>query len=353
MEAVKFKIKVNRTTKSRLPEVDFDRLPFGRIFSDHMLVADFRDGRWHDPEILPYGKLELYPAINAIQYGISIFEGMKAYKTVRGETALFRPRDNWRRLNRSAQRLVMVELPEEIFLEGLKELLRVDAGWVPRRDGSSLYVRPCLFAVDEFIGIKPAERYKFVIFTCPVGAYYAEPVNLWVTKEYVRAFEGGTGEAKAAGNYAASLLGAQKAQEIGYHNVLWLDGKEHRYIEECGTMNVFFVIDDVVVTPKLDGTILAGITRASAITLLRDEGIPVEERRISLDELIEAHRADRLKECFGAGTAVTIADVAKIGIEGEDLVLPRERRIAPMLLEKLTNIRTGRVADPYGWIVTV
>ena len=347
--------KVTKTGKSRLADVDFDNIPFGRVFSDHMLVAEYRDGSWQDVEIRAYDRLSLSPCTTALHYGQSIFEGMKAFKNVDGEPVLFRPQDNYARFNRSAVRMVMPEVPEGIFIDGLKALVRLDAGWIPEKEGSALYLRPLMFAADEYIGVKPSENYQFIIFTCPVGLYYTEPVKLWVTREYVRASKGGTGEAKTAGNYAASYYAAKQAQDKGYHNVLWLDGKENRYIEECGTMNVFFVIDGVAVTPELSGTILRGVTRDSAITLLGDMGVKVEERRIFIEEVMEAHQKGTLEECFGAGTAATISPVSEIASDEGEMILPDPdaRKIGPELLKRLTDIRHGRAEDPHGWVVKV
>jgi branched-chain amino acid aminotransferase len=345
-------IKVVRTKASRLSQVDFDNIPFGKVFSDHMLVADFEKGAWQAPEIRPFGPFQVAPSTTALHYGQSIFEGMKAYRTVAGKAVLFRPRDNFARMNRSAERMVMPAIPESLFIDGMKELIRLDSEWIPEKEGSSLYVRPLMYANDDYIGVKPSDSYRFVIFTCPVGQYYSEPVKLWVTRKFVRAAEGGTGEAKTAGNYAASYFAARQAQDRGYHNVMWLDGKEHRYVEECGTMNVFFVIDGVVVTPTLSGTILRGITRDSALTLLRDRKIKAEERRISFEEITEAHAKGKLQECFGAGTAATISPVAQIGSEEGVLQLPpdAERKIGPALLEDLNDIRLGRAEDRHGWM---
>lgn len=345
-------IKITRTTTSRLPKVDFDNIPFGKVFSDHMLVADFEKGEWKPAEIVPFGTFPMAPSATALHYGQSIFEGMKAFRNVRGKAVLFRARDNFRRMNRSAERMVMPPIPESLFLDGLRELVRLDKGWIPDRGGSSLYIRPVMFAADDYIGVKPSDTYKLVVFTCPVGKYYSEPVKLWVTRKYVRACEGGTGEAKTAGNYAASYYAAKQAQDKGYHNVLWLDGREHRYVEECGTMNIFFVIDGVAVTPSLDGTILRGVTRDSAITLLRDMNVNVEERRIALEEIAGAHDKGKLEECFGAGTAATISPVIQIGSDEGVLQLPpdEERRVGPALLEQLTDIRLGRAEDRHGWV---
>jgi branched-chain amino acid aminotransferase len=258
-------------------------------------------------------------------------------------------------MNRSAERMVMPAIPEALFLDGLKELVRVDVGWIPTREDSSLYIRPLMFANDDFIGVQPSGAYKFVIFTCPVGSYYSEPVKLWVTREFIRAAPGGTGEAKTAGNYAASYYAAKEAKEKGYHNVLWLDAKEHRYVEECGTMNVFFVIDGVAVTPELSGTILRGVTRDSVITLLGDMNVEVQQRRVSIDEIQKAHEAGKLDEAFGAGTAATISPVIEIGSrEGVMKLRPdEERKIGPTLLKQLTDIRHGVAKDEHGWMVLV
>jgi branched-chain amino acid aminotransferase len=345
-------IKVTRTKVSRRSQVDFDNVPFGKIFSDHMLVADYRKGEWQTPEIVPYGELRLSPSTTALHYGQSIFEGMKAFRNVRGQPVLFRARDNFERMNRSAERMVMPPIPESLFLDGLRELVRTDADWIPSKEGSALYLRPLMFANDDFIGVRPSDSYKFIVFTCPVGKYYSEPVRLWVTRKYVRACEGGTGEAKTAGNYAASYYAAKQAQDRGYHNVLWLDGRDHRYVEECGTMNIFFVIDGVAVTPPLSGTILRGVTRDSVITLLRERKVRVEERRVSIEELTEAHAKGKLEEAFGAGTAATVSPVIQIASEEGVLRLPpdEQRKIGPAILKELDDIRLGRVPDRHGWM---
>lgn len=353
-------IKIKPTSKSRIHEVDFDNIAFGRVFSDHMLVADYANGAWQPPVIRPYDRLSLAPSVTALHYGQSIFEGMKAYKDPDGNPVLFRPERNWLRMNQSADRMCMPDIPKDIFLDGLEELVRLDKDWIPSKDGSSLYIRPFYFATDEYVGIKASDNYKFVIFSCPVGAYYPEPVGLMVSAEYVRAFPGGTGEAKSAGNYGASLLGAREAKARGYDNVLWLDGIEHKYIEECGTMNVWFVIDGVAVTPALDGTVLHGTTREAAITLLGDMGVEVEERRIEVSELWDAHERGALEEAFGTGTAATIAHVDRLGHDGtvpdvlgrEEIVLPAiaDRQIGPELLRRLNDIRTCKAPDPYGWV---
>ncbi|WP_159783928.1 branched-chain amino acid aminotransferase [Sodalinema gerasimenkoae] len=355
MAAQTYPIEIKPVSESRLRGLDINNVPFGRLFSDHMLVATYEDGTWNPATILPYGKLEMSPSISALHYGQAVFEGMKAYKGPAGEALLFRPQANFERINRSAARLCMPPIPEEIFLDGLRELIRLDANWIPTRPGSALYIRPIYFATDESIGLRPSQQYTLAIICCPVGAYYAEPVKLTVTREYVRAFPGGTGAAKAAGNYAASLLADRQAKQQGYDNVLWLDGVDQTYIEECGTMNVFFVIDGVVVTPPLGGTILPGITRDSIITLLKEQGVPVEERRVALTEILAAHKQGRLQEAFGAGTAATIAQIETIAIDGVELNLEvtGEQQYGARLLKHLDEIKTGKREDHYGWMMQV
>lgn len=348
-------ILITQANHSRLQEVDMDNIPFGKIFSDHMLVARYSNGSWGRPEIRPYGSLNLAPSVSALNYGQAVFEGMKAFRNEEGQPVLFRPEENFKRINRSGHRLCMPPIPKEVFIDGLKELINLDQSWIPNRDQGSLYVRPLYFAVDEYIGVKASEDYIFTIFTCPVGPYYTQPVSLLASRDFVRAAIGGTGAAKAAGNYAGALLPDKLAKQQGYNNVLWLDAKENRYIEECGTMNIFFVIDGVVVTPNLSGTILEGITRNSAIRVLRQSGYQVNERPISIFEIQAAYHEERLQEAFGAGTAATISHIAKIGFAGEDMILPEisERKVGPWLAGKLERIKFGVEDDPYGWVVPV
>jgi branched-chain amino acid aminotransferase len=364
MEAImNKKISVQRVSQSRIHTVDFDHIPFGKIFADHMLVADYADGKWGEPTIMPYQNISFSPAMSALHYGQSIFEGMKAYKTTEGKAVLFRPKENWERMNHSAARMCMPEVPYEIFMDGVQQLVNLDQAWIPQQHECSLYIRPFMFATDEFVGIRPSETYRFIIFCCPVGAYYPEPVGLMVTAKYVRAIDGGTGEAKAAGNYGGSLLASKEAKERGYHNVLWLDGRERKYAEECGTMNIFFVIDGVAVTPMLSGTILHGTTRQALIQLLHDMGVEVQERHISIEEIFQAHEAGKLEEAFGAGTAATVAPVSRIGHDGsvpvlegrEEIVLPAmdTRKVGPELLKRLSEIRVGIAPDIHGWLLPV
>lgn len=348
-------IYVERVKISRVDQVDFANLPFGTIFSDHMVYAEYRDGRWQRPSIRPYGALQLPPNISALQYGVSLFEGLKAHRAEDDGVLLFRPLENARRLNRSARRLAMPEVPESMFLDTLRELIRQDRAWVPPASNGALYIRPCYFSIDGSIRVKPAEECAFVIFTCPVGPYYSAPLDIVATEKYVRAFPGGTGNVKPGGNYAASLIADLEARDAGFDSVMWLDGVERRYVEECGVMNMFFVIDNKVVTPSLDGTVLPGVTRDSVITLLRDAAIEVEERRISIDEVVEAHSRGRLKECFGTGTAATVSHVRRIRYRDTEINLPPvdQRRIGPTVRDRLVGIMTGTIPDEHGWIERV
>lgn len=350
-----FPIQVTRTPHSRLSETDFTDIPFGKKFTDHMLVADYRNGKWEDVRIVPFAPLAMSLAISGLHYGQSIFEGLKAYRTIQGQAVLFRPMDNFNRLNRSAARLCMPEVPEALFMEGLKELIRIEKDWIPDSPGSALYIRPVHFATDEFLGVRASDTYRFAILLCPVGPYYTEPVNILVMKKYVRAFEGGTGSAKAAGNYAASMLASREANQAGFHNVLWMDGKNRTLVEESGAMNVFFVIGDTVVTPRLRGSILEGVTRDSVLHLCREKGLKTEENDVSLDDLARAFHSGELRDAFGTGTAATIAPIARIQHEDLNMTLPpvSERTISNWLLQELNDIRTGVVADRFGWVVPV
>lgn len=347
--------EVQKATSSRIQEIDFNNLKFGKFFSDHMLVAEYADGAWQDVKIMPFGPLTHSPAMSALHYGQAIFEGLKAYRQPDGSVAVFRPVDNFNRFNHSAHRMCMPEVPEDIFMGGLMQLLKLDEPWVPKSSGSSLYIRPFMFATDEFIGVRPSETYKFIIFTCPVGVYYNEPIKVKVEKEYSRVAEGGIGSAKAAGNYAGALYPSRLSQEKGYHQLLWTDAKSHEYFEESGTMNVMFLVNDTLITPQLGNTILNGVTRRSVLTLAQEFGYKVEERKVSVKEIIEAIEKSELKEAFGVGTAATIANIQVIHHEGTDLVLPdiEKRVLGPKILAHLTNIREGLVPDKYGWMVKV
>ena len=349
-------IDVQRTDRTRINEIDFNNIQFGEVFSDHMFVVDFRDGEWVNPKIMPYGNLPMSPATAALHYGQAIFEGMKAYRGENNEVLIFRPIDNFKRLNRSAERMCMPVIPEELFMEALTGLLKIDRQWVPAIAGASLYVRPVMFGTDELIKVKTSEKYRFAIITCPVGKYYLTPVKVKIETKYTRASAGGVGFAKAAGNYGAALGPTKIAQQQGYRQLIWTDSKEHKYIEECGVMNIMFVIGDKLLTPSLDtNTILPGITRDSVLTLARDWGMNVEERRITIDEIIEACKNGTIKDAFGTGTAATIAHIAAIGYNGKDHILPpaENREFSNKVYEELEGIKRGKKQDLHDWVYRI
>lgn len=349
-------ININKTQNSRLPSLDWDNLPFGKVFSDHMLVMDFKAGEWQTPEIVPFDTLNLHPATSAIHYGQSIFEGMKANMTEEGEVLLFRPEMNAKRFLESCKRMCMPVIKEELFLELVKRVVEVDRNWVPNAKGYSLYIRPFMFATDNFIGIKPSDNYKFIIFTCPVGVYYTSPVNVKIEEYYTRAAIGGVGRAKTAGNYAASLYPARKGNEEGFHQLIWTDGVEHKYIEESGTMNVVFIVDNKMITPSEDAdTILKGVTKRSVVEIARHWGIEVEERKITVEEIITALKEGRVQDAFGAGTAATIAPISKIGYRGELYELPslESREISIKIKNYLSDLKVGKIEDEMNWCVRV
>lgn len=344
-------IKISRTENSRLASTDFENLPFGHVFSDHMFTADFENGEWKNFQIVPYGNIELSPAASALHYGQAIFEGMKAFRQQDGKIALFRPSKNLERFNISAQRMAMPIVPEDIFMQGLNQLLEIDRGWVPTQEGYSLYIRPVMFATDPILGVHASSNYKFVILTGPVGVYYAKPLKVKIETHYTRAAEGGVGYAKTAGNYASSLLPTRIAQQEGFDQLIWTDGKEHAYIEESGTTNVMFVIGDTLITPSTRDTILDGVTRHSILDLARSWGMKVEERRVSVAEVIAAAQNGSLKEAFGAGTAATIAQIAEITYEGQTYTLPdpTAREFSNKVVQTMKEIRYGLIPDPFGW----
>ena len=345
-------IEVQRVHRSRRSSLDLSSVPFSSVMSDHMLVATFENQEWREARVQPYRPLELLPGISAIQYGVSVFEGLKARRGDTGEVLLFRVEENAKRMARSAERLAMPPVPDGLFLDGITALLQADESWVPNGNEGALYIRPCLFSTDASIRPRPADRFLFVAITFPFGNYFPPSVDAYVTERFVRAFPGGTGDIKAAGNYAAALLADREALAMGCQTVLWLDGIHREFIEECGVMNVFFVIDDTVVTPSLEGTILPGITRDSVITLLRDRGIEVEERRIGIGEVVAAHEQGRLRECFGTGTAATLSHIARIRYREQDLILPAvaEHAIGPGIRDALVAIAAGRAPDGHGWV---
>ncbi len=349
-------IKITKVLQSRIDTIDFDNLPFGKHFSDHMFEMDYKDGEWQTPTIVPFAHLEIHPATSALHYGQSIFEGLKAQRGENGEILVFRPDMNAKRFNESAARMCMAEVPEEIFLEGLRQLLDLDRMWVSEKEGQSLYIRPLMFATDGYVGIRPSQRYKFIIITSPVGPYYSEPVAVKIETKYTRAAEGGVGQAKAAGNYAASLYPAKLAQEEGYRQLIWTDAKTHEYIEEAGTMNVVFVINNTIITPSEDSdTILKGITKRSVLEIAEDWGWKIEERRVAVEEVISALKDGSLQDAFGAGTAATIAPISKIAFKGVEYELPvvENREFSNKVKDFITDYKRGRIEDKFGWLMTV
>jgi len=348
-------IQVTKTARSRLSEIDFDNLPFGKHFTDHMLEVDYKDGEWKKAAIRPFQHLSVSPALAAIHYGQAIFEGIKAYKDREGHPFIFRPFDNFRRFNISAERMNMPVVPEEIFIEGMRRLVEIDKEWIPMKSDFSLYIRPFMFATDEVIGVKSSDTYKFMILLSPTGPYYSSPMRIYVEEKYTRAARGGVGFAKAAGNYGASMLATAEARRLGYDQVLWTDAFEHKYVQEIGTMNVFFVIGKKVVTPDLEsGTILEGVTRDSAIEVLRQEGYVVEEVPIHIDDVVRAYRAGELKEVFGTGTAATISMIKELKYEDFTMKFDTDTwTVAPTVKRVLTDIREGRRKDARGWMFSV
>lgn len=352
-------IKIEKTTTPKeLPGKD-NPLVFGTIFTDHMFIMEYETGKgWYDPKIVPYQPLVLDPAAMVFHYGQEMFEGMKAYKGVNGKNLLFRPDMNAKRTNSSNRRLCIPELPEEDFVQAVKELVKVDERWIPEKEGTSLYIRPFIIATDPFLGVRPADTYKFVIILSPVGAYYPEglnPVKIWIEDDYVRAVRGGIGEAKTGGNYVASMAAQIKAHDEGYSQVLWLDGVERKYIEEVGAMNIFFKINGTVVTPKLNGSILPGITRNSVCQLCRHWGIPCEERKISVDELLKAAEDGTLEEVFGSGTAAVISPVGHLRF-GDKVLQVKDGGIGELsqkIYDTITGIQLGKIEDPFGWSVEI
>ena len=352
-------IKIERTTSPKKKPEKGTPLGFGKIFTDHMFVMDYTEGKgWHDARIVPFQNLVMSPAAMVFHYGQEMFEGLKAYKGVDGKVRLFRPDMNAKRANDSNDRLCIPNLPVEDFVEAVKAVVKVDEDWIPTEDGTSLYIRPFIIATDEFLGVAPSKTYKFIIILAPSGAYYASglaPVGIWIEDEYVRAVKGGMGFAKTGGNYAASLIAQVKAHDDGYSQVLWLDGVERKYIEEVGAMNIFFKIDGKVITPALNGSILPGVTRNSVIELCKSFGYEVEERKISADELIAAQKSGKLEECFGTGTAAVISPVGKLRYINDVMEINNNEigALSQKLYDTLTGIQWGKCEDEFGWTITL
>ena len=348
-------IQIEKVKKSRVDEVLAGPLTFGKHFSDHMFVADFSNGEWNSGKIVPYGHLPMSPGISAIHYGQAIFEGLKAYKNEAGEVMVFRPIDNLNRMNESAKRMLMPTIPVDFFMDALKNLIHLDREWVPKKQGCSLYIRPVMFATDEAIGVRPSDTYKLVIFTSPSGMYFSDRVKLLVETQYTRASEGGVGFAKAAGNYGVSMFPTKLAQELGYHQIIWTDSATHEYIEEAGTMNIVLVLGNTLITPPKGGTILAGVTRDSVLSIAKHWGMRVEERPVRISEMIESIKNNTLSEAFGTGTAAVIASMGVIGYDGIDYILPdsSSTSFSVRLSTYLSDIRMGKEEDIFGWMFKI
>ena len=344
--------KVEKISDSRIDQVDLEDPGFGRIFSDHMLEMEYRDGHWQRPEIKPYGPIEVTPALNVFHYAQSVFEGSKAYYVDEETVHLYRLEKNYERMARSCERMCIPVVPKEVFIEGIKKLVKMDQQWIPEREGQSLYIRPFVCAFDPIISARVSNTYRFFVITSPVGSYYTKPVKLTTSRKYVRSVDGGVGEAKTAGNYAASFYPTEQAKKEGYDQVLWLDAFEHQYVEEVGTMNIFFVIDGVLITPNLRGTILPGVTRNSVIQLAKHWDMPVEERRVAIEEVMEAGDEGSLEEVFGAGTAAVIAPVKEVSHGEHSVRVHTDGRgpIGQKLYDTITGIQQGKLEDPFGWV---
>jgi branched-chain amino acid aminotransferase len=351
-------MEIIKTKRSRKGEVDLENLGFGEVFSDHMFSMEYRDGTWTSPKVMPFGPIELLPSTCSLHYGQMVFEGLKAFYSKTGAINLFRPQKYHERQNKSCQKLCIPEMGFDLFINGIRELLILDKEWVPKKRGYSLYIRPFIFATDSFLGVKVSETYRFMIITSPVGAYYKEginPVRLITPGEHIRAAKGGLGAAKTPANYAATLLPAEEAKEKGFTQVLWLDGVERKYVEEVGTMNLFFLIGDELITPPLEGTILPGVTRDSVIYLAKGWKLKVSERKISMDEIFETSKKGTLKEAFGTGTAAVISPVGEIHHEGQRIVV-NDNRIGPLaqkLYDEITGMQYGEKPDLFGWVYRI
>jgi branched-chain amino acid aminotransferase len=336
----------------REKNIDLNTSVMGTVFTDHMFICDYENGQWNNPRIEPLDTIATHPAAMALHYGQAIFEGMKAVRGKDGMPVLFRPELNAKRLNYSADRMGMPAFPEDLFVEGLKRLVAIDRNWVPTVEGTALYLRPFMYADEAFIGMRAANKYKFIIFASPSGPFFSRPIKLWAETKFIRAAQGGTGDAKAAGNYAAAIRPTEIAKQKGYDQVLWLDARDFEYVQEAGTMNIFFKIDGKIITPNLSGTILPGITRLSVVELLRDKGFEVEERPVTMAELVEASKAGKLEEAWGAGTAVSIAPIEEIGYNNESLKFPN-LTVSADLKTSLDAIKMQLAEDKFGWVVPV
>lgn len=347
-------ISITRVTDSRMSEVDFEHLGFGKVFSDHMFVSDYKDGQWQNHRIVPVEKMSMHPANMTLHYGQSIFEGLKASMGKDGTPILFRADKNIERLNLSAIRMCMPEFPFDVLMEGMKKLILIDKAWIPTAPGSSLYLRPFMFATDEYLGVAASTTYRLIVLASPSGVYYSKPVKLLAEDHYVRAVKGGVGEAKTAGNYAASLYPAKLAKQKGFDQILWLDGIYNKYVQEVGTMNIFFVLKDRVITPAEDGAILKGVTRNSIIQILRSRGIQVEEKLISIDEILDEYAKGNLVEMFGAGTAAVVTNVQSMTYKDKTITFAEDAwSLSTDLKNTINGLRTGEVEDTYHFTIRV
>ncbi len=350
MNITEQKISIEKVKQSKINQVDFDNLSFGSVFADHMLVCDYKNGKWEAPKVIPYQPIVLDPSSKIFHYGQSIFEGMKAYKDANNDTWLFRPLENQKRLNVSAKRMAIPEIPEDYFMEGLKTLLKVDEQWIPKNEGSSLYIRPFIFATGQGFHASPADEYKFIISCAPSGAYFSGKVKVLIEEKYSRSANGGVGFAKAGGNYAGQFYPTQLAVAKGYNQVIWTDDNTHEYIEEAGAMNIFIRINDTLITGPTSDRILDGITRKSILEIAKDENIKTEVRKITVAEVIAAAKDGSLKEMFGAGTAAVISPIATFGYRDVDYDLPEnEDSMATKLKKRITDIQYNKAEDPFRW----
>ncbi|WP_316842717.1 branched-chain amino acid aminotransferase [Pedobacter gandavensis] len=344
-------ITITKTEQSRLTVTDFSQLPFGKVFSDHMFIAEYEDGAWKNLQVLPYGPIPMSPAISALHYGQAIFEGMKAYRQPDDTVSVFRADKNFERFNKSAARMAMPAIDEDIFMKGIAALIEIDKNWVPNQDGYSLYIRPVMFATDPYLGVRASDKYTFCLLTTPTGPYYSKALKVKIETEYTRADEGGVGYAKTAGNYARSLFPFAEATKEGFDQLIWTDAVTHEFIEEAGTANLIFVIDGKLVTPSVRSTVLDGVTRDTIIKLAKHAGIEVEERRVSVKEVIEGIENGRLTDAFAAGTAATVTPIGEIGYEGKLYTLtdPSTRTVSAGIAKTLNDIRYGLAPDEFGW----
>ncbi|MGB5244552.1 MAG: branched-chain amino acid aminotransferase [Lutimonas sp.] len=343
-------ISVEKTKNSKISKVDFNNLPFGKVYTDHMFICEYSDGQWQNPKVIPYQNISLDPSSKIFHYGQSVFEGMKAYKDKEGKVWLFRPQENQKRLNISSKRLAIPELPEEIFMEGLKELLKIDRDWIPQSEGSSLYIRPFVFASGNGLHASPADKYTFIIACSPSGSYFAGKVKVLIEQTYSRSANGGVGFAKAGGNYAGQFYPTQLAVEKGFNQVIWTDDTSHEFIEEAGAMNIFIRINDTLLTAPTSDRILDGVTRKSIIDIAKDEGIDIEVRKISVKEIVEAAKNGSLKEMFGAGTAAVISPISGFGYQDQSFDIPElENSYAKLFKKRITDIQYNRAEDKFGW----